>query len=554
MIVQGHMRGLFTFLLVICLLHLAPVIHAQKVTRLEILNAELTAFDVRLGKDARKLIGDVQLKHEDVIMSCDSAYFYASTGSVDAFSHVRVVQGDTLTLTGDLAHYDGETRLARVRRNVKLVNNDITLVTDSLNYYRAAGIATYLGGGLLTQEDKQLTSGRGRFILDTEIFFFMDSVVIIHPEYTICTDSLKYDTRSEIAYFFGPTEITSEERYIYCENGWYDTKQDISFVTDKAYLEEGNRILRGDTLYYEAGEGFGRARSRVTLVDTVEHMILKGNFGLYYSDQETAMVTDSALMIQVDGTDTMYVHADTLRSIQNPDTTGQGRILKAYYRVKIYRPDIQVMCDSLVYIEADSAFDFFGEPVLWSDENQLSASHIRVVMVNQQLHRMYLTGVAMVVSQKDSIKFDQMRGKEMTGYFNDNKLSRIMVTGNGQTIYYAVDQEVIIGANKTQCTNLMIYLKDNKISRVNYMTKPDGTYYPLELFPAEESRLSDFKWVVQWRPLDWLDVFRWKETGGQPVTGSTGTGETDTGKTTTGGTSTGETGETGGVKIKERLD
>jgi lipopolysaccharide export system protein LptA len=551
MIAPGYMHGSLPCLLMICLLLLAPVIHAQKVTRLEIMNAELTAFDVKLGKDARKLIGDVQLKHEDVIMSCDSAYFYASTGSVDAFSHVRVAQGDTLTLTGDRAHYDGVTRLAMVRRNVKLVNNDITLVTDSLNYYRAAGIATYLGGGLLTQEEKQLTSGRGRFLLDTEIFFFMDSVVITHPEYTIHTDSLKYDTHSEIAYFFGPTEIISEERYIYCENGWYDTKQDISFVTDKAYLEEGDHILSGDTLYYEAGVGFGRARSNVTLVDTVEHMTLKGNFGLYYSDQETAMITDSALMIQVDGTDTMYMHADTLRSMQNPDTTGQGRILKAYYRVKIYRPDIQVMCDSLVYIEADSAFDFFGEPVLWSDENQLSASHIRVVMVNQQLHRMYLTGVAMVVSQKDSTKFDQMRGKEMTGYFKDNKLARILVTGNGQTIYYAVDRDIIVGANKTQCTNLMIYLKENKISRVNYMAKPDGTYYPLELFPSEESHLSDFKWVVQWRPLDWLDVFRWKQTEGETVTVKSAAGETSTGETSTGETSTGKT---GGVKAKDTLN
>lgn len=510
MILSRHKRVYIICLLLTCMLFLPAHLRAQKVTRLEIMNAELTAYDIKIGKDARKLLGNVQLKHEDVFMSCDSAYFYASTGSVDAFSNVRVVQGDTLTLTGDLAHYDGESKIARVRRNVRLVNNDITLITDTLNYYRADGIATYRGGGELTQEDNRLISGRGRFLMDQEIFFFMDSVVIVNPEYTIQTDSLKYDTQSEISYFFGPTEIISEERYIYCENGWYDTRQDISFVTDHAFLEEAGRTLSGDTLYYEAEEGFGRARSNVVLVDTLENMTLKGNFGLYYSERETAMVTDSALMIQVDGTDTMYVHADTLRSLLNPDTTAQGRILKAYYKVKIYRTDIQVMCDSLVYIEADSAFDFFGEPVLWSEENQLTASQIRVIMMNQQLHRMYLTGVALVVSQKDSVKFDQMRGKEMTGYFRNNQLSRILVTGNGQTIYYAEDQDVIIGANKTACTDLIIYLKDNKISRVNYMTKPDGTYYPLEMFPSEEARLSDFKWVEEWRPLSYLDVFRWK--------------------------------------------
>lgn len=135
---------------------------------------------------------------------------------------------------------------------------------------------------------------------------------------------------------------------------------------------------------------------------------------------------------------------------------------------------------------------------------------MKVVMKDQQLKRMDLTGVAMVISQKDSSKYDQMRGKEMIGYFTDNQLSRINVYGNGQTIYYAIDKDVIVGANKTECSDLTIYLRDNQISRVSYMTKPDGTYYPLELLPPEEALLSGFKWVEEWRPRDYLDVFRWK--------------------------------------------
>ena len=510
MITFGHKRFLFRSLLMLCILIPAHYLRAQKTTFIDIINADLTAFDVQVGKDARKLIGDVRLKHEDVIMSCDSAYFYPATSSVEAYSNVKIVQGDTLTLTGDMAFYDGINRIARVRNNVKLESKDITLLTDSLDYNRVAGIGDYMGWGILTQEDNRLTSNRGRFIMETETFYFMDSVVIVNPDYTILTDSLKYESQTEVTYFFGPTEILSEERYIYCENGWYDTKQDITKVSNNAYLEEAGRILKGDTLYYDANEGFGRAYSNVELIDTTENMILKGNYGLYHSEGDYAMVTDSALMIQIDGADTMYVHADTLRTMQNPDLEEQSRILKAYYKVKIFRPDIQVMCDSLLYVEADSAFNFYGEPVLWSDENQLTAEHIKVVMVDQQLDKMFLTGVAFVASQKDPEKYDQMRGKEMIAYFVDNKLSKILVSGNGQTIYYAVDEDVIIGANKTECSDLIIYLKDNQISKVNYMTKPDGTYYPLTMFPADEAILSDFKWLNQWRPLTWQDVFLWK--------------------------------------------
>ncbi len=510
MIGTRHRRVSLTCILIICTLPLSPVLLAQKLKKLEIMNAELTAYDIKLGKDARKLLGNVQLKHEDIIMSCDSAYFYSESGSVDAFSHVKMVQGDTLTLTGDLAHYNGETKEARVRNNVRLVNKETTLETDTLNYNRSEGIASYEGGGVLTQEDSRLTSKRGRFLLDTEIFYFMDSVKIVNPDYMINTDSLRYDSGKEISYFSGPTEILNDDRFIYCENGWHDMQKNVSFVTDNAYMEQNGRIISGDTLYYEADTGFGRANSNVVMVDTAENMTLKGNFGLYYSENETLMVTDSALMIQIDGPDTMYVHADTLRSMLNTDSAGVGRVLKAYYKVKIYRADLQVMCDSLIYIESDSAFDFFGEPVLWAEENQLTASKIRVIMKNQALYRMDLTGVALVISQKDSTKYDQMRGKEMTGYFLNNRLSRIDVTGNGQTIYYATEEEVIVGANKTVCTNLVIYMKDNKISKVSYMTKPDGTYFPLELFPVGEALLSDFKWVDEWRPRNYLDVFRWK--------------------------------------------
>ncbi len=485
---------------------------AQKVTRIEIMNSDLTAYDIKIGKDARKLLGNVRLKHEDVLMSCDSAYFYPGSGSVDAFSRVRIEQADTLTLTGDVVYYDGNRKLARIRNNVKLVNNDIVLLSDSLNYNRETRIADYLGWGILTQADSRLTSKRGRFYVDQEVFFFQDSVHISNPDYRIRTDSLRYDTKTEISYFNGPTEIYSDDRYIYCESGWYDTKNDISYVNKKAFLEEEGRTLRGDTLYYDAVEGYGYAKGQVEMMDTSQHVTMKGHYGLYYSENEYAMVTDSALMIQIDGSDTMYIHADTLLSTRHIAESGDtSRILRAYYKVKIFRPDMQVMCDSLAYPEADSTFHFYGEPVLWSDENQLSADQISVMMKNRELYRMEMTGISLVVTHKEGERYDQMRGKEMRGHFVDNKLSRIDVTGNGQTIYYAEEEEEIIGANKTLCSSLTIYLKDNKVVRVSYLEKPDGTYYPLDKFPGEESRLSDFKWVAEWRPLVWQDVFWWKE-------------------------------------------
>lgn len=486
-----------------------PALQAQKKSVLEILNADLTAADVRIGRDARKLIGNVRLKHEEVLMSCDSAYFYPSTSSVDAFSKVKVVQADTLTLTGERAYYNGNTRLAKVWNEVRLVNKEATLETDTLYYDRTFGIAWYTGGGTLVQEGQELTSMRGRFMTDQDVFYFMDSVHITNPDYEIFTDSLKYDSKTEFSWFSGPTEIISEQRYIYCEDGWSDMANDISRVRVNAYMEEAGRTISGDTLFFDQKEGYGEAFNNVRVYDSAQNMTLKGNFGQFYSERDFAMVTDSALLLQVDQGDTMYVHADTLLSV--PDTANADtRLLKAYYKVKIYRSDMQLMCDSLEYSEADSLFNFHGEPILWSGENQLTSELMRIRMYDGQLDRMELKGVAFVTSMKDSLRFDQMRGKEMTGFFKDNQLVRIDVNGNGQTIYYADEQGIIVGANKTISSSLSILLKDNKIRRIIYTSQPDGTYFPLELFPESEMKLSDFKWYADWRPLRWQDVFIWK--------------------------------------------
>lgn len=485
-------------------------ITAQKVRQIEILNADIIEMDEKLGKGAQRLLGNVSFKHEDAIMSCDSAYFYSKTTSLDAFSNVEIVQGDTLFLYGDKLHYEGKSKIAQFRRNVKLVDGETVLLTDYLDYNRETEIAYYLDGGVITEEDNTLSSDQGYYYTETEIFFFKDSVVIINPDYTIYSDTLKYNTGTEIAYFFGPTEIIGDENYIYCESGWYDTNKDISLVSKNTLYTTESRTLRGDTLYYERATGFGRATSNVILTDTAQNIILKGNYGEYDESKETSVLTDSALMIQVDGPDSLFMHADTLRTFTMTDSTGDHRILLGYYKVKFFRDDIQGMCDSLVYIEKDSTFHLYESPVLWSDENQLTAAKIELITKNQQMHRMEMRSTALLASREDSVKYNQIRGKNMTGHFKNNQLVRLDVTGNGQTVYYAEDQGQIIGVNRAECSDLIIYLEDNKVSKVNYLVKPTGIYYPLDLFPSSMRYLDGFSWNEEWRPKSKTDIFRWK--------------------------------------------
>ena len=501
---------LFTwiFLAVISAVFSSTPALSQEVKQIEILNSDNMEYDETLGSNAIKYIGNVIFQQEEAIMYCDSAYFYPDSNYVNAYGSIHIIQGDTLHLYGDYLNYIGNIKLAEVRENVVLIDKENVLHTEFLDFNLEDNVGYYFNGGKIENGDNVLTSMIGYYYARQKLFHYRDSVVIINPEYTIYSDMLKYNTLTEISYFLGPTEIISEENYIYCENGWYDTRKNISQFNKNAYLVSEGQFLKGDSLYYERDSGLGLAFDNVELFDSAQSMILKGRYAIYVEDPEYAMLTDSAVLIQFDEEDTLYVHADTLESIL--DTTGTSKILKAYYKVKMFRYDMQGKCDSLVYVEIDSVFQLYDEPILWSDENQLTAEHIDIYMSDRKLDYIDLITSSFIVSQEDTIRYNQIKGRNMKGYFTNNKLSRIVVKGNGQTIYFPKDREDLIGINRAESTDLIIYLKESKIERINLILQPDATLYPVDGLQGNEMYLKGFIWLNEYRPLTKEDIFVWK--------------------------------------------
>jgi len=494
--------GIFILLTVV----VAPAF-SQKVTRIEILNSDSMEKDEKTA-NAIKYIGNVVFKHEEALMYCDSAYLFTEENLVTAYHHIHIEQGDTLDLYGDFLTYNGNEKLAEIRENVKLIDKENILTTHHLDFNLRTNIGYYINGGKIKNGDNDLESGTGFYYSRLKLFHFRDSVVIHNPEYTIYADTLKYNTITEIAYFFGPTEIISKDNYIYCENGWYDTKKNVSQFNENAYLSSKGQYLRGDSLYYERETGLGKAFDDVELFDSTQNIILKGKYAIYTEEPEYALLTDSAQFMQISDEDTLYVHADTLESML--DTSGLYKVLKAYYKVKIFRADIQGKCDSLVYLESDSVFKLFNEPILWSEENQLTADHIDIHLANNKLHYLDLITSSFIVSQEDSVKFNQIKGKNMRGYFVNNKMVRIEIKGNGQTIYYAKDQEDLIGINHAECSDMIIYLKESKIDRINLILAPKATLYPPDGKEEYETILKGFEWLEKYRPGSKEDIFIWE--------------------------------------------
>lgn len=497
------------FLILIFLSTTTTFIWSQQTRQIQY-TADLIEMDENMAGGAKRLLGHVVFKHRGAIMYCDSAYFYSETNSLDAFDNIYINQGDTVHLYGDFLNYNGNTRLAKIRNNVRLLNKDTRLNTEILDYDLENSIGYYFEGGIITDPENRLRSETGIYNTGNEIFNFKDSVVINNPDYDIFSDSLSYHTTSKTAYFLGPTEIVSDSNFIYCEDGWYNTESDISQFNENAFISSKEYEIKGDSIYYERNTGYGTAYGNVQIKDTLQQIILKGNYAVYNERTEEALLTDSTEMVQVHEEDSLYLHADTLMSA--PDSLGE-KIVLAYYKVKFFRSNMQGKCDSLAYITRDSVIQLYGEPVLWSEDKQLTADYIEIYMKNNQVERMEMKSSAFIVMEVDSgtNKFNQIKGRDMVAYFKDNDIYRIDVNGNGQTVYYPADDDEYIGVNVDESSSIKIYIEENKIQRINKINAVSGTLYPLGDAPKEELLLKGFAWLDQHRPKTKNEIFTWIE-------------------------------------------
>jgi lipopolysaccharide export system protein LptA len=298
--------------------------------------------------------------------------------------------------------------------------------------------------------------------------------------------------------------------YLYCESGWYDTKNKKTRIWDNAIIDNKQQIITGDSLYYEETTGYGEAFRNTSIADTNSNIIVKGNYAWYYKTPERFTVTDSAMFIQIDRQDSLFLHADTISAITVADTTPDGyRLMRAYYGCRIFSKDLQAKCDSLSYSFQDSVIRLYVAPVLWSQENQLTSDSMAIFTKNRQAERMELFNSAFVSSQVDSLRFNQVKGRNLSGYFRDNELYRINIDGNGESIYYLVDEKnQFLGMNTTRCSSFEILVEDGKITVITELGSPEGVIDPPSLSDEDNPRLKGFNWFDGLRPKRVLDIFK----------------------------------------------
>lgn len=480
-----------------------------------------------LGVDIKVLTDSVVFMHENSTMYCDSALLDYANSFFDAFGNVKIIKltenNDTVFLYGDTLHYSGKQKLAKVRNNVTLIKDSLTLTTDSLDFDLGTNIGHYFDGGTTINGEDTLKSVYGYYYADDDKLYFKDDVQIFNPSFKVLSDTLEHNTKTKVSTFIGPTEIIGDSNYIYCENGWYDHQNDISQFNKNAYLRNKDQVLKGDSLYYDRNIGLGKAYKNVTFWDSVQNVLLQGNHGYYNEQSGYSMMTDSALFTVVGSNqDSLFLHADTLQSYKDSifedGETKEYRIIQAFHHVKTFKDDFQSMCDSLIYDLKDSIIQMYINPVLWSDSNQLTADEILIQTYHNEVDRIDMNNNAFIISQSDSIRFNQIFGENMVAYIDDKKLSQIDVINKGKSVYFIKDEKgKLIGVNFIECKDMEIYLKDSKLDKIWFFEKPTGKMHPPLSLSKDELLLPDFKWNVDYRPLNKSEIFIWDKGLGNNI-------------------------------------
>lgn len=478
-----------------------------KQTLIYLERSDLVRFDNENLPDIQVLIGNVVLRHDDVFLYCDSAHMNQNTNSFKAFGNIKIEQGDSIEIYSKRLNYNGNTRIGHLFHDVKMINGEVTLYTDTLIYDRDRNLGYYKCGGKLIDSLNTLTSKHGYYYSDTKLAEFRYDVVGFNNNSTIKSDTLTYNTETKISTILGPTHIFhSDSTIIYSELGWYNSDNDKSKLLKKSHINHGNgKSLAGDTIFYDKRIGIGEAFNNVALTDTIKKINLYGHYGYYREEGEIGIITDSAMAVEYSQKDTTYIHGDTLFSYAHGE---EDKMILSYKNVRVYHNDFQGVCDSLSFFSGDSILHLMQMPIIWNENQQITGDTVHIYPKNGTIDRMHVVNNAMMIQEEDTIHYNQISGKEIIAYIKNEKLEHVDISGNVESIFYPNDQGSLIGLNTIKSSYMTVYFKDGKIERFNVYPSPTAIMYPMSQIKGNMLYLTNYTWQIDVRPISKKDIFR----------------------------------------------
>lgn len=495
------MKGKYFFIL-FCLLSLASMAQGK---RIQIVHSDISSIDEENLPGATILLGNVVIRHQGIKLNCKKAVHYKNENFIKAYGDVILNQGDSIIQTSRYTEYNGNSQQALSWGKVVIKDPKMTLSTDTLNFDRSQQLLYYKYGATIKDSINVLTSDLGNYYLENNKFQAISDVVLVNPDYILESNHLDYYTDSGQAYLYGASTITSDENLIYCEKGFYDTQQNISHFTKNARIEYDDKEIKADSLFYNRNLGFASASQNISIIDTINNSVLKGHYAEFFEKLDSAFVVDRAVAISNTDQDSLFIHGDTILATGKPER----RIIRAYHHVKFFKSDLSGKCDSIHSDQGVGLTQMLKNPVLWSNNSQITGDTIHLInnVKTNTLDSLKVLQNAFIID-KDSIGFNQIKGRNLLGKFIENDLRFVHIVGNSEVIHFVRNEEnALIGIEKTNCSEILFVLRDGSIESSKFINQPDGQTYPPSQLPENARTLRGFLWRESEKPLTKNDIF-----------------------------------------------
>lgn len=477
-------------------------------TRIVFHRADSTLYDQRLYDGMQRSIGHVFMEHKDLKLYCDSAHFDQESNRMIGYSRLHVIKADTIHIFAQFMDYNGTTEKARLSGNVVMDNGQVIVRAPIMDYDMQEEVAWYFGGGQIIDTTNTVESFWGYYYVSINEFYFKDDVILSNEESTLLTDTLKYNSETEEMWFNGYTQIFGDTNYVACNQGYYDSQNSFSLFEKEVFMQSGAQILRGDSLAYQRNTGDTEVYYQVEMEDTVEQMVIQGEHLSFNEQTDWFRMTEEVLFMLDQSGDTLFMHADTLLSYR--DTAVNSRHIEAYPKVQFYREDMQGRCNRLDYVLSDSLIFLYDQPVIWQEESQLTADSIRLKLQEGGLESMNMMGSGFLITREDSVKYNQIKGKRIDGWFVNDKLHSVLVEGNGECLFYPKDEDDFIGMYYCVSSRIRIRFDGQQIDKVSFIGDPNPKLVPLKQVTESEKFLEKFVWMEEERPTSAQSIFIWK--------------------------------------------
>ena len=484
----------YCVLILICFSFVCPsLVFAQTPQQIVIENSDFLDKDENIIPGAVVLSGNVRINHDGAIITCNKAYHYKKENYVKAFGNVQIVQGDTLYLNSTYAEYNGNIKQAFATGNPVMRSPEMTLTTDTINFDRNKQEAYYRSFGTIVNKDNTLKSKSGKYYVNQKKFKFLTAVELTNPKYVIKSNHLDYYSNSGHSYLFGPSTITGKDNFIYTEKGFYNSKKNTGHFLRKSYIKYKDRVITGDSLYYDRRIEFASATNNVKITDSINKGVIKGHYAELYKQKDSMFVTKHAQAINLVEKDSVYIHGKVLMITGKPD----NRIIRAFNNARFFKTDLSGKCDSIHSSTKTALTKLIGKPVIWNGENQMTGDVIHLIgdRKTEKLDSLKVLKNAFIAS-KDTLGkgYNQVKGLNLYGRFKDNKLYEVDVIKNTEVIYYAYDKLEFVGIEKKISSRINMQFEDNKVRTMTSFKDIESITYPDKDFSENARELRGFNW------------------------------------------------------------